>query len=447
VATAAYAAPGQLDPTFNATGTVLLPGSGSDNDADVAVQADGKVVVVGASSTTGAKVWRYNSDGTPDTAFNAGGTPGSLSLGLGAGSTARALALGPDSKIVVVGYAGGDAYAARLNTNGTLDTAGFGSPSGIVLLNSVSLTAGAVGVTVQPDGKVVAVGASSGGATIYRRDATGAPDASCGGVPVAGVKTLGGTTAGANDVRLQPNGSILVVGDTAPAGDGFVARLLGSDCSLDTAGYAAPAGIAILDSGGTEFVQGLAVQPDDKAVAVGITQTSPANSNGVVYRLKTNGTLDTSFDTDGGAGIDSGGDEALEDVAVQPDGKLVVVGQTSVGTVDATVYRLLANGGQGTLNGALDPSFDSDGAIGIDISGADNAFGVSLQADGKAVVAGEASGAPQTGFLFRLQGDTAATPGTAPTTPTTPNKRCKKGKKLKKVKGKRKCVKKKHKHK
>jgi uncharacterized delta-60 repeat protein len=447
VATAAYAAAGQLDPTFNATGKVLLPSGGTDNARDVVIQPDGKVVVVGAApGANDAIVWRYNSDGTPDTTFNAGGTPGSLSLGL-AGGSAQAVAVGPDNKVVMVGQvAGGSGFVARLNTNGTLDTAGFGAPNGYVLLNAAGGTEGEFGVAVQSDGKVVSAGTSNGGATIYRRDAAGAPDPSCGGVP-AGVKTLGSATTDADAVQLQANGDILVAGD-APLGDGFVARLLGSDCSLDTGGYSAPDGIATLDSGGNEHVLGLALQPDNKAVAAGTTQVSPTNTDGVVYRLNANGALDTSFDTDGGAGIDSGGGESLADVAVQPDGKLVAVGETTVSSGDAAVYRLLANGGPGVLNGALDPSFDSDGAIGIDISGLDFATGVALQPDGKAVVAGEATGPPQTGFLFRLQGDTAAaTPGTTPTTPTTPQKRCRKGKKLKKVKGKRKCVKKKHKHK
>ena len=78
-----------------------------------------------------------------------------------------------------------------------------------------------------------------------------------------------------------------------------------------------------------------------------------------VYRLKANGSPDPSFDTDGAAGIDSGGGEVANALAIQPDGKIVVAGYSSNGATgnDAAVYRLNANG-------SPDPSFDTDGAPG-----------------------------------------------------------------------------------
>jgi uncharacterized delta-60 repeat protein len=447
VTATAYAATGQLDPTFNTTGKVLLPSAGNDAGRDMVVQPDGKIVVVGSTTAGGgdAMVWRYNTDGTPDMSFNAGVSPGSLEVNVGANDAAFAVALAPDNKIVVAGGGGASAgFVARVNTDGTLDTTGFGSPNGFVLLNAAGGAEQANDVVVQPNGSILAVGSSgTSGATIYRRTTTGAADSTC--VNATGLQTLGATTFSADAVGLQSNGDILVAGNTNPLGNGFVVRLLGSNCSVDSGNYGT-LGKAILDSGGSEQILGLAVQPDNKAVAVGFTSI---NTDGVVYRLNTNGTPDTSFDTDGAAGIDSGGTEQLQDVAVQADGKLVVTGFTSVGTGDAAVYRLLANGGPGALNGALDPSFDNDGAIGIDVSGSDTGLGVGLQADGKVVVAGQSSGAPPTGFVFRLQGDPPPpTPTPTQTNPVqTPTaKKCGKHKKLKRVHGKLKCVKKRHKH-
>ena len=133
----------------------------------------------------------------------------------------------------------------------------------------------------------------------------------------------------------------------------------------------------------------------------------------------------------------------LFDARVQADGKIVTAGSTSVGG-DAAVYRVLPNGG-------LDPSFDGDGAIGVDASGTDQALGLALEPDGRAVAAGQSSGPPPTGFIFRLQTDPVTAPVPNPTTgtPGAKKKKCKKHKKKHKRSAdsakKKKCKKKKKK--
>ena len=237
----------------------------------------------------------------------------------------------------------------------------------------------------------------------------------------------------ANDMALQSNGDIVIAGN-GTTGNGFVARLLGSNCSLDTGNFHSPTGIAPLDSGGSEQVLGLTIQPDGKILASGFTSV---NTDGVLYRLKADGTPDPSFDTDGAFGIDSGGTEQLFDVKVQSDGKIVTDGSTTVGG-DAAVYRVLSSGG-------LDPSFDGDGAIGIDASGTDQALGLALEPDGRAVAAGQASGPPPTGFIFRLQTDPVTAPNPATGAPGAKKKKCKKHKKHRSAESaKKKCKKKGH---
>src|SRR5690606_21251244 len=78
------------------------------------------------------------------------------------------------------------------------------------------------------------------------------------------------------------------------------------------------------------------------------------------------------------------GVDVATDVAIQPDGNIVVVGFTSVGN-DFAVARVLANGS------GLDASFDADGKVTIDLGGTDEAHGVVVQPDGKIVVAGSTS--------------------------------------------------------
>ena len=101
---------------------------------------------------------------------------------------------------------------------------------------------------------------------------------------VASVNAGGGGDV-ANDMALQSNGDIVIAGN-GTTGNGFVARLLGSNCSLDTAGFNNPAGIATIDSGGSEQVQGVTIQPDGKIVVAGFTSV---NTDGALYRLNANG--------------------------------------------------------------------------------------------------------------------------------------------------------------
>ena len=102
-----------------------------------------------------------------------------------------------------------------------------------------------------------------------------------------------------------------------------------------------------------------------------------------VARLTASGALDTSFGTGGKAVVDFGGDDSANDLALQSDGKIVLAGQTTAGTGggDFAVARL-------TAAGALDTSFGTAGKTLVDFSGTDRGFGVALAPDGGAVVAG-----------------------------------------------------------
>uniref|UniRef100_UPI0021F24B8E delta-60 repeat domain-containing protein n=1 Tax=Streptomyces sp. NK15101 TaxID=2873261 RepID=UPI0021F24B8E len=97
----AFAAPGDLDPTFGSDGRVTTPVTGYAEGNDIARQADGKLVVVGASEA-GFALARYGTDGAPDPAFGGDGT---VTSDFGGGfHSANAVAIQPsDGKIVVAG--------------------------------------------------------------------------------------------------------------------------------------------------------------------------------------------------------------------------------------------------------------------------------------------------------------------------------------------------------
>ena len=93
------------------------------------------------------------------------------------------------------------------------------------------------------------------------------------------------------------------------------------------------------------------------------------------------GDLDPSFDGDGKRTIDYGGEDAAMGVAVQPDGRIVLAGQGNANS-DLAIQRLLPDG-------SGDPSFDLEGSLGIDLGGLDRGNAVALQPDGKILVAGK----------------------------------------------------------
>src|SRR5262249_6508072 len=121
---------GALDTTFGQGGAVLTHFGAFNNDQAqaIAVQSDGKIVVVGSGGSTGNdfEVVRYNPNGSLDTSFGSGGKV--TTDFAGRGDAAQAVVIQSDGKIVVVGSAymgsttGTDFALARYNSNGSLDT-------------------------------------------------------------------------------------------------------------------------------------------------------------------------------------------------------------------------------------------------------------------------------------------------------------------------------------
>ncbi len=176
---------GTLDAAFGAGTSDGTPdgvvsasfGTGNDTANGIAIQTDGKILVVGTvtatDSTTNIAVARFTTDGNLDTSFgrgNSDGTPdGVVGLSLGNGNdVGAAIALQGDGKILVTGYTvSGDsstnAAVIRMLTDGSLDSefgqdASDGTPVGVV---GISLGAGndyVRAMTIQQDGKILIVG-------------------------------------------------------------------------------------------------------------------------------------------------------------------------------------------------------------------------------------------------------------------------------------------------
>ena len=124
-----YNSDGSLDTSLNSNGTITTAvGKGTCKGEGVALQEDGKIVVVGYSFNTGGQscftVLRYGTEGSLDTSF---ADSGKVVTSVAKNGSADSVAMQGDGKIVVAGNSfidGGnnDFAVVRYNANGTLDT-------------------------------------------------------------------------------------------------------------------------------------------------------------------------------------------------------------------------------------------------------------------------------------------------------------------------------------
>ena len=311
-----YNADGSLDPTFGSGGHVRTDFfNARDNLTGVALQSDGKIVAVGTTfsdfSGTAADyaLARYNSDGSLDPTFGAGGkvttdflsTPGKTNLS----DQALSVAISPNGKIVAAGNTDTsngirniDISIARYNPDGSLDSTFDGDGKTTTDFNvSQDL---AFDVLIQPDEKIIAAGNSL-------QD-----------LPVGSNFAL---------VRYLANGVL----DTSFGSGGKV----------------------ITDfSGRGDLIRGIALQSDGKIVAGGVSFLEFGPDIALAQYL-TNGALDPSFGSGGKVITDiTLADDTANDLAIQSDGKIVVAGYT-FNAMTAYNFTVVRYNGSTTLDTCL----------------------------------------------------------------------------------------------
>ena len=263
-------------------------------------------------------------------------------------------------------------------------------------------------IAIQANGYIVAAGsaitAGAGASTNYGM-VRYRPDGSLDNTfSLDGKADFGIATAAADDaeaVAILPNGKILVAGNSATAtGTAFSALLLNSngtsfDVSFGTNGK------LFLENEDFTF-EDLAIQPDGKIVAVGYSNNGQ-NFDFTALRLLANGSPDNTFSGDGKAvvPIGSGTTDFAKAVALQPDGKIVIAGVSSSTERAIALVRL-------NPNGSPDNSFSFDGKLTTLIGASTDGNAVLIQPDGKIVVAGQGAqvlGGPKDMVIARYQTD------------------------------------------
>jgi uncharacterized delta-60 repeat protein len=412
-ASAAGLSPGSLDPTFGSGGRVVTPVGTEDRGNALAMQPDGKLVVVGKTRPGSVRfdyaVARYNTDGSLDTSFAGDGTfVLSLNIQGSPEDEAMSVAIQPDGKIVVAGNArttgGGLTHSGvlRLNPDGTPDP-GFGV-NGLVLIEAAVDKA----VVIQADGKIVSAGGSStfspsqlANYQLARLNPDGTPDSTFG---TAGLLIV--DFAGSGDsvwgLALQPDGKILAAGTSRVIGqsDNFAVARINTDGTLD-ATFGNQGKVTTDFATDADVGRAITLQPDGKIIVSGCAKPIVNIFDFGLVRYNTDGTVDTSFGNNGRVttNFDLGVDIAYA-VKVQTNGKIVAAG-VSGGT--STAFGLVRY----NPDGSLDASFGSSGKVETFFNSIDEARGLQIQPDGKIVAAGTANGGGSIGSfaLARYIGD------------------------------------------
>ena len=390
------AADGDLDTTFGTNGIATYDFNGTpantDNDDayDVAVQPDGKVVMVGrayvTSSDRALAVMRFNTNGTLDTAFGNGGRI--INDYTNDGDEFWGVVIQPDGKIIAVGYVDGTRtrIVARYNSDGTTDTT-FGT-NGIftapLAYSNNTVTQDNAKVLLQPDGKILVCGTHKleSGADrfgVYRLNSNGTLDTTFGD---SGQATARFTTFAPNlgdrpfGMELQADGKIVAAG-YANAENVAVARW-NADGSLDNS-FGTGGKVQISFGAPDASAWAMTIQPDGKILTGGRVLIN--DSDILLVRLNTDGTLDTTFDGDGYASANFGLFDHAYKVFVR-NNKILTVGVTIQAPVsDFLIARF-------NMDGSLDTSFGTNGAVKTSINPYDFAYSAAFAPDGKLVIGG-----------------------------------------------------------
>jgi uncharacterized delta-60 repeat protein len=326
---------GTPDNTFDGDGLAQVPSL--SQSYTLAIQTDGKIVIAGRSGVDLALA-RFNSIGSLDTTFDGDGI---AVLVLPDSQIVYDIAIQPDGKIIVVGNSGSssmnDSFLARFNSNGTPD-ATFGSTG--YLTYSLNTFDTFTSVAIQSDGNIIAGGVTGDSSFIdfalYRITPNAALDTT--------FDTDGKLTTSIrqfdtlNKVLIQPDGKIVATGNTRNQSQNLDTAVVryNPNGSLDTSFDAD--GIATTNDAPLDETTAAALQPDGKII---VAERRDFN-NSALIRFNPNGSLDTSFHGDGIFKFPASTHTNTfpNAIAVQPDGKIIISGQEGP---DLFLTRLLGD--------------------------------------------------------------------------------------------------------
>jgi uncharacterized delta-60 repeat protein len=368
----------ELDSTFGVNGKVTTSFGTTSTPHGVAIQLNNRIVVAGVSNNgtnNDFAVARYKANGQLDPSF---GTGGKVTTDLGGDETGTSVNIWK-GKIVVAGYNDAGFCIIRYNPLGVVDST-FGD-NGHSITTFGGNGGSCFGSAIQSDGKIIAVGFSSGNYVIVRYNVNGRIDRTFGAKGIVTVDSASGYFNSAQAVAVQPDGKIVVTGFYGPFGSRqFLTVRCNADGSLDNT--FGTKGKVYTDFGSFSSLDNqafaIAIGAAGKIYAAGqSTGEETGNfSEFSIARYKRNGNLDSTFNSNGKVLTDFDGfDDGANAIVVMPSGKVIVVGTLYSPNLTGIVrYR---------YNGTLDPSFGNHGKLKTDYK---RPTAAALQGDGKYLV-------------------------------------------------------------
>lgn len=358
--------PGSIDETFDV-------GSGFDKYvSDIKLQPDGKVLLGGGfeeyNGYSSKCLIRLNSNGSIDTTFNVGtGFNTVPTPPISYQPYISQIALQSDGKIIVGGhftnYNGQTQKSiVRLNSNGILD-------SSFNVDNSFN-NCHIYNVVLQPSGKILVSGwfiipNSQPKEKLIRLNEDGSIDTSFN-------EGLGNNIQSFKVITLQSDGKILVGGNFTTFNNLNYNRIirLNSNGTVDSS----------FDTGsGFNFgVESISLQTDNKILVGGRFSQYNGQLKNYILRLYPDGNLDNSFN------VNYTFEGVVNTIVIQPNGKILAGGGFSTNVYGQTKISRL------NTNGSIDVYFNSGAGFPSTLN--KDVSSISLQPDGKIIVAGNFTG-------------------------------------------------------
>jgi len=287
--------------TFGVDGKVTTDISGNDYAYAMTIQMDGKVILAGTTglSESSFALTRYNLDGTLDNTF---GGDGIVVINTGGNAIARSIAVQSDGRIVVAGSTSvgfsSNFTVIRINSDGSLDKS-F-DHDGIVITEIYEGFSSASALALQNDGKIVVAGSvgyyKSGSFAIARYNTDGSIDSTFDNDGIALVEA--GLNGNINAIALQSDGKIVAAGYRHVDYFSTQSALLRFNTNGSLDNTFGDNGIITKRLAPQNEFYTVAIQTDGKILAGGFSE-SPIGRNLVLARYNENGTPDNSFDGDG----------------------------------------------------------------------------------------------------------------------------------------------------
>lgn len=368
-----------------------------------AIQDDGKIILAGFKNTTqnDCAVVRYNTDGSLDSGF---GTSGVMIISFSSFSQGNAVAIQGDGKIIVVGNVGNGTAAgiARLTSSGSLDTS-FNTTGKLEITVADGSTTGNA-LAILGSGKILVAGGALVNADsaqeffVLRLNSNGSLDTGFGTSGFSFAEF--GTNAAANDLLVQSDNKIVLVGKGNPGGNDAICVARFSSAGATDSGYGTSGLFSVTFAGFSSISNCRGTMLSDKVFACG--QIQGADTRTGICAITSAGALDTTFNTTGKTTYQFTGNteypaasNSLQSwsIGIQADGKIIVGGDLAIDSPTDNTYPMFAL--RVNSDGSIDSGFGDGGISIIEVSAYtggefDAAYVTLVQSDSKTLLAGEA---------------------------------------------------------